>query len=244
MWEELHRELEPQGVDIVTVCLDIEGREGARPDLEAVDGLSHTAVVDSTHALDALFGIVNVPMAVCLDEELRLIRPAEFAWPGEREGSGAAQLPDEIPERMIDMAATAAQITVDRDFFLNGIRDWAANGAASKFVLSPDEVIAASAPRGADESAAAAHFELGRAAHHRGDTDTSVGHFREAHRLDPGNWTYKRQAWELASRVEGPLARFWQGPLPGAEDEWPYEGDWLTDIKAAGPENYYPPHVG
>jgi hypothetical protein len=32
-----------------------------------------------------------------------------------------------------------------------------------------------------------------------------------------------------------------QGPLPGREDEWPYDSDWLNEIQAMGAENYYPP---
>ncbi len=243
MWEDLHRELSPQGIDIVTVCLDVEGIEGAEPDLAAVDEVTHIAVVDQTHVIDELFGIVNVPMAVWIDEDLNIVRPAEFAWPGDREGAGAAQLPDDLPERMVDMAQAAGQIQVDRLFFGTAVRDWAQHGARSNYVLSEDQVVAGSVRRGQDEATAAAHFELGQALHQRGDIDGSIGHFREAHRLDPNNWTYKRQAWELASRVEGPLARFWQGPVPGQEDEWPYEGDWLSDITAVGPKNYYPEPV-
>lgn len=239
----MHRELSPKGIDIVTVCLDVEGRAGATPDLAAVDEVSHIAVVDQAHVIDELFGIVNVPMGLWIDEDLTIVRPAEFAWPGEVEGAGQAQLPDEIPERMMAMAGAAAQISVDRSFFLDGLRDWAQNGSASSYVLDADTVLGGSVERTADCSAAAAHFELAQRLHRDGAEDAAVEHFRSAHRLDPDNWTYKRQAWELASRVDGPLARFWQGPLPGAEQDWPYEGDWLSDITATGPENYYPPHV-
>ena len=141
------------------------------------------------------------------------------------------------------MAATAGKIEVDRTYWLDALRDWATNGSASTYALDADTVLGGSVDRTTDHSAAAAHFEIGQQLHREGRGDDAVEHFREAHRLDPGNWTYKRQAWELASRVDGPLARFWQGPLPGAEESWPYEGDWLTDVNAVGPENYYPPHV-
>jgi len=240
--------LAPSGIDIVTVCLDVEGVAGATPDLiaarDAVGELTHVAVVDQAHVIDELFGIVNVPMGVWIDEDLRLVRPAEFASPGVVERAGSAQLPDDVPERMVQMAAAAGRIRVDPTHFVNGLRDWAASGSASAYVLDFDAVRAGAVERGPDQSAAAAHFELGQHLHRGGQTDAAVAHFREAHRLDPANWTYKRQAWELASRVDGPLRRFWQGPLPGAEAEWPYEGDWVTDINAAGPENYYPRPAG
>ncbi len=241
MWEALHRELAPSGVDVVTVCLDVEGRDGARPDLAAVEELTHIAVVDQAHAVDAAFGISNVPMAVCVDEQLRLVRPAEPAWPGEAatSGRGGGQMPDELPERVQRMMANAGKIQADRTSFAAGVRDWAARGADSEWALAPDEVIARSAPRGLAEAEAAARFELGQHLHRTVGPEAAIPHFKEAHRLDDANWTYKRQAWELASRTGGPLSRFWQGPVPGAEDDWPYEGDWVSDIERIGPESYY-----
>jgi hypothetical protein len=89
-------------------------------------------------------------------------------------------------------------------------------------------VVARSAPRSPDVSRAAACFELGQHLHRAGETGAAVGWFREAHALQPGNWTYKRQAWELVDPV-----------LHGPSEE--YEGDWLTDVRAIGAENYYPP---
>ena len=39
----------------------------------------------------------------------------------------------------------------------------------------------------------------------------------------------------------GDYTRFWQGPLPGHEAEWPYDTDWLSEVLGFGAENYYPP---
>mgnify|MGYP001793083254 CR=1 FL=1 len=227
----------------MTVCLDVAGRPGARPDLAAVDEVTHHAVVDQAHTVDAAFGITNVPMAVWIDEDLRIVRPTEAAWPDDGSTGRRPQLPDDIPDRLVEMGAAAAKIVADRGWYAEALRDWAANGAASEFVLDEEAVVANSMPRGGDEARAAAAFELGQHLHRTVGQEAAVPHFREAHRLDPSNWTYKRQAWELASRVGGPMSRFWQGPVPGAEDEWPYEGDWVSDINESGPENYYPPAV-
>jgi hypothetical protein len=68
-----------------------------------------------------------------------------------------------------------------------------------------------------------------------------VQHFREAHRLVPDSWTFRRQAWSLEKVGDGPLARFWQGPNPDAPEAWPYEGDWVADIRKSGAENYNEP---
>ena len=74
-----------------------------------------------------------------------------------------------------------------------------------------------------------------------GQHDAAIRHFREAHRLVPDSWTFRRQAWSLKPVGEGPLARFWQGPDPEDPQAWPYEGDWLTDIRATGAQNYNDP---
>jgi hypothetical protein len=107
------------------------------------------------------------------------------------------------------------------------LRDWVAMGADSVFVMTPDEVIEHSLPRGADESRAAAHFELGQHLHAAGDVAGAVEHWRQAHALQPANWTYKRQAWNLA---ESNSVRNVTG----------YDSGWLADVRTLGAETYYP----
>jgi hypothetical protein len=50
----------------------------------------------------------------------------------------------------------------------------------------------------------------------------------------PGNISYKRQARSLATPGAEAYERFLQRPLRGLEDEWPYDSDWLTEIRAMG----------
>ena len=85
----------------------------------------------------------------------------------------------------------------DRDAYPDAIRDWVEKGAASQFVMSPEEVVARSQPRPMTKSEGAAHFELGCHLWQAGKKDAAIAHFNEAHRLQPENWTYKRQAWSL-----------------------------------------------
>ena len=111
-------------------------------------------------------------------------------------------------------------------------------GRDSEFALSPEEVVSRSRPRSADVARGHAHFELASHLEQHGHHEAAVRHFREAHRLVPDSWTFRRQAWSLEAGIEGPLARFWQGPRDDDPDSWPYEGDWLTDVRAVGAENY------
>jgi hypothetical protein len=112
---------------------------------------------------------------------------------------------------------------------------------ASRFALSRDAVLQRSRPRDADKALGHAHFALATQLEIEGRHDDAIRHFREAHRLVPESWTFRRQAWSLERVGDGPLARFWRGPPPDDPTAWPYEGDWISDVRKVGAENYNDP---
>jgi hypothetical protein len=226
VWQELRTELYPAGLEIVTVALDIGGAQAAGPwiDLAAP---AHPALIDEAHRLDALLGVVNVPSGVWIDEQGAIVRPPEPAFPG-RAVIAELPVPARAPPRIAEMLQEASKIRIEPQRYVAALREWIAHGSASRYALEPDEVVARSAPRPPETSRAAASFELGQHLHRAGRPGAAVRWFREAHALQPDNWTYKRQAWELVDPVM-------QGPSEQ------YEGDWLSDVRAIGAENYYPP---
>jgi len=180
-----------------------------------------------------LFGLTNVPMSVWIDESGTIVRPAEVASievSALREGP----IPDELPDRLKQMLVEIRKFPGDPEGYRAAIVDWAERGAASPFVLSPDEVVARSQPRRADDARAAACFELGQELFHRVGHDAAVPWWREAHRLDPGTWAYKRQAWSLVTTPEGQPPDLIQGPNDV------YDSNWLDDVLILGAEHYYP----
>jgi Tetratricopeptide repeat len=225
------------------VCLDTAGADGGIPYVEAA-AAEHPSLLDQAHVVDEMFGIVNVPNGVWIDENGTIVRPAEPAFPG------AVDRPPRLPTaelegRMAEMMGLAGQIVVDRETYPAALADWATRGAHSPFVLAPDKVLARSGERTAETACAAAHFELAQHLERQGHHDAAVEHFRASHRLAPDNWTYRRQAWSIEpSPLPGPLARFWQGPMEAAESDWPYDGDWVSDIRRSGPETYYGASAG
>lgn len=165
-------------------------------------------------------------MGLWIDEDGLLVRPPEPAFV-QRSPLRDMEVPDDLEPRLKDMLVEAKKIRTEPDKYVGALRDWVANGPDSPYALSPDEVVERSRPRGEDVARAAAHFELGQHLHRAGHADDAVPHFREAHRLQPENWTYKRQAWSFADPFQGPTEH--------------YDGDWLSDIREVGAENYYPP---
>ncbi len=228
MWQDLRAELRPQGLEVVTVALDTQGADAAGPFIDAAHA-EHPSLIDVEHRLDALLGIFNVPMGVWIDEEGVLVRPPEVAFPGRsmlREMMAQHGLPPDAPAVMRETLAEAAKIRVEPERYLAALRDWVAHGPASRFALAPHEVVERSRPRPPEGSQAAAHFELGQHLHRSGQAADARAHFRAAHRLDPANWTYKRQAWSIEDPLQAPTEH--------------YDSDWLSDVRASGAESYYP----
>jgi len=227
VWRELREELHPKGLEVVTIALDSGGIESAAPFIDAA-APTHPSLVDETHLLDELFGVVNVPSGIWIDEEGIIVRPPEPAWPGKVVLSSIykRELPDGIDPYLRDTLIQARKIRHDPEKYAVALRDWVEQGRESRYVLTPDEVVERSRPRTQEAAEAAAHFELAQRLWNIGDREAAFPHFREARRLQPDNWTYKRQAWSFVHPFQAPTEEL--------------EGDWVSDVIELGPENYYP----
>ena len=115
--------------------------------------------------------------------------------------------------------------TGDPNRYAAAVRDWVTNGAASRFVLTPAEVVARSRPRPPEAAMAAAEYELGQHLHRTGHKLDAVAHFQAAHRLDPENWSYPRNAFAIVD-------------AEAMGD--PYGTDLLEEVGRVGPETFYP----
>ncbi len=227
MWQALRNELHPKGLEIVTVALDVDP-EAAKAWIDQTKP-NHPSLIDSAHRVDELFGVVNVPNSVWIDEEGMIVRPVEPAWPERDNPPDWQQMADspDVPEQLRETLKLARNIRTQPREYMTALRDWVAKGRASQYALPPEEVVARSGPRGKAEAQAAACFELGQYLWDSGRRDLAPKLWREAHRLQPDNWTYKRQAWTLAD------------PFQGKTDL--YDSCWVEDVRKIGAENYYPP---
>ena len=121
--------------------------------------------------------MVNVPTAVWIDERGRIVRPNEVAFVDDRFKSFTGM--ESAP-------------------YVDAIRDWAANGANSIYALTDIELKERLKPHSDDRALADAEFALGEYLYKQNKTADAVPHFKEAQRLAPDNWNYKRQAWALS----------------------------------------------
>ena len=172
-------------------------------------------------------------MAVWIDEDGNIVRPAEGASI-ERSPLRDMNIPEGLPERLGQMFREVKAIPDSSEEYRAAIVDWAHHGADSRFALPAEEVIARSQPRGDDEARAAACFELGDHLRRTVGHDAAVPWWREAHRLYPANWTYKRQAWTLVTTPEGAE----DNDLIQERNDV-YEGSWLDDVIAGGGGAHY-----
>lgn len=210
---------------MVTVAMDTQGAEAARPWIEAAKP-THPSLIDRAHVLGEKLGITNVPMSAWIDEDGMLVRLGDAAFTRESP-IRKMEISDEMPEELANVLREAKKIQTDHVAYLGALRDWAEKGADSRFAWSRDELMERIGSRDIDAARAAACFELGQHLFCDGDERAAVPYWREAHELDPGNWTYKRQAWSIADPNQGPT------------DD--YDGNWIDDVKArGGGEAYYP----
>jgi len=157
VWQALREELHPLGVEFVSVALDLRGLESTEKYLRRAH-VEHPALLDRAHRLDELLGVVNVPSGTWVDEEGVIVRPPETAFP---EGSvnarvdSLAPIPENLDPYLQAALAETRKIRIDATGYTQALRDWAMKGSASRYALSPEEVVERSRPRSMDSSRAA-----------------------------------------------------------------------------------------
>ena len=174
-------------------------------------------MIDTGHVVAGLYGIINVPNAVWINEFGRIVRPAESA--GASDGFRAMD-----PKTFKMPADAVTESRAVKAAYVDGLRDWAARGDASPWALSESEVRRRLQPASADHELAATNFALARYLHREGKPPEAAEYFAEAARLHPENWSYKRQAWALDDPAKA------GGPEFGAAVEALGTGRYYPDI--------------
>ncbi len=221
MWQVLYDELKDQGFEIIAIALDTGGKAAVEASIRAEDlderpqvlaslmGWSQeqwarkappqfTCLIDEEHVVADLYGMTNVPVAVWIDEEGRIVRPTEPAGATDnfrQLNPETFALPDDEVERL----------EFNRRLYWDAIRDWVAKGRDSEFALSSDEDRAKLHRPSEQDIRAAAHARIGRHLFDQGDHEAAKRHFRAAVELVPHKWNYRRQSMVLEPELIGEL---------------------------------------
>ena len=140
---------------------------------------------------------------------------------------------------MNEVLDEASRIKVDGRY-VDMLRDWAEHGADSRYLLTPAEVVEQLRPRDRGNAEGQAHLELGAALWAR--ATNAVRNVTGARPIASTDELHGQASGVVARRPRcGRLRPLLAGPLPGREDEWPYDTDWLSEVRDFGAENYYPP---
>src|SRR5690348_11688780 len=112
----------------------MDSREGdPLPWIEAAQP-TYPTPIDREHRLAELYGIVNVPQAVWIDEAGRIVRPAESAgaYEGFRKMNRSTR---EMPEEAAHLTAKA------KSTYLEAIRDWVRSEEHTSELQSPVHLV-------------------------------------------------------------------------------------------------------
>ena len=176
MWQKLYSELQNQNFMVITVAMESRGAKSAGGPIRKSKA-RHASLIDEDHLVADLYNMVNVPQAVWIDEEGRIVRPTEVP--------GAA------------MSFNLSKMRRARAIYVEAIRDWVRNGENSEYVFSRQEARAHLPELTEDIALAHANFHLGRYLWQHGDGEEAMRLLRTATDLNPDSWNFFRQMKNL-----------------------------------------------
>src|SRR3977135_4056909 len=93
----------------------------------------HPSLIDRGHVVDELFGMVNVPNGVWIDEAGMIVRAAEPASPGTNPETESFRTLDvsTLPPDVAAVLVEARKIRMEPERYVAMLRDWVRQGRAS-----------------------------------------------------------------------------------------------------------------
>ena len=216
VWQALYDELKDKGFMVVAVAEESRGAEHARPWIEQAQKSgesSYWQLIDTDHRLSDPYNLVNVPQAVWIDEQGRIVRPPETA------GSTDHFRRMDLKTRTMSPEDQAERLAA-RPSYLDAVRAWVNTG---RYALPAGDA-RAGLPKVTKEIAEAhARFRLGVWLRAHGDIVEGDRQMNTASALHPDSWSMWRQAADLdeVGKASGP--------------------DFWKRVQALGDRPYYPP---
>jgi tetratricopeptide (TPR) repeat protein len=175
-WQAIYQQLKDKNFEIVSVAQDTNGVKDAGPWITAAQP-TYTALIDEKHLVSKLYNMVNVPTGVWINEEGKVVRPNEVAF---------------VDDRFKTFTG------LDSEPYLTALKDWVEKGEKSAYAMTEEKLREKLNANDPNMILAAAEFGLGEYLYKGGHLPEAIPHFKEAQRLNPKSWNYKRQAYALS----------------------------------------------
>ena len=133
-------------------------------------------MVDTNHTISSLYDLVNVPSAVWIDEQGKVLR---------------------IDEGSYATTHKMGDIEFGRDDYAPMVVDWVHNGADSRYVADATAATSQLTPKTAEAARAEPAFKLGVYFHAQGNAAKADQYWQKAQALNPNSWNYARQDWSF-----------------------------------------------
>ena len=199
MWQQTFDGLKTEEFMIVAVAEESRGGEHARQWIEQA-GATYWCLIDTEHRVADVYGMVNVPQAVWIDEAGRIVRPPENAGSTDHFRLMDRETRTLAPEHQ------AARLAA-RTAYLDAVGDWVLTG---RHALPTDAALRALPRVTPDVALAQAHFRLGLWLRRHRNAAEGDAHLAEASRLHPDSWNMWRQAADLDEVGKASGEKFWQ----------------------------------
>ena len=180
-WQDVYKDLAVDDFVIIAAAQDTGGEAVAREWYDKA-GATYVALVDQTHTISSLYGLVNVPSAVWIDESGSIRR---------------------IDEGTYATTHKMGDFEFGRADYAPMVVDWVTNGEQSEHVK---DAVSLAGLTVADDDAALADptFKLGVYFHQQGNETKANLYWEAAQALDPSSWNYARQDWSFTPEQAGP----------------------------------------
>ena len=179
VYEDIQADAQAAGKDanFVLICAaqDAGGEAVAGPIFDAASP-TYVQVVDENHLVSSAFNFVNVPSSAWIDEEGTIVRIDEGTY-----------------SKLHEFGEGDQKISFGNDVYTPALKDWVANGAASKHVQSADTVAGNVRAHTFEQQQADAAFALGNLFRAHGNAEKSDQYWAMARELNPDSVNFIRQ---------------------------------------------------
>ncbi len=175
VWQRINEEIDNPNFVLVCVAEDTGGEAVAGPIFDAANP-TYVQVVDEDHIISSAFDFVNVPSAVWIDEQGRIVRIDEGTY-----------------SQIHEFSVGDEKIVFGNDVYAAALKDWVRQGAKSRHVQSKSTVASHMRNYSFEQLKADAAFRLGNFFRLHGHNDKTDEYWEMARSLNPDSINFIRQ---------------------------------------------------